>query len=173
MWRAVPGFERYEVSDAGRVRSLWGRGGPRAAPVLLTPKAAPKSGHLSVCLFFDGGRSWLDVAACVLLAFVGPRPDGLYACHRDDDPTNNRIGNLRWDTPAGNYADAVRNGTSALVHAKGEGNRAAKLTDDEVRAIRRACAAGEDRSAIGRRFGVGRHAVTRIHTRKRWGHVSD
>jgi hypothetical protein len=31
-------------------------------------------------------------------------------CHYDDNPRNNHLGNLRWDTQAGNQRDLVRNG---------------------------------------------------------------
>jgi hypothetical protein len=46
----------------------------------------------------------------VLEAFVGPRPAGMEGCHWDDDPTNNHLSNLRWDTRSANARDAVRNG---------------------------------------------------------------
>jgi hypothetical protein len=46
-----------------------------------------------------------------LEAFVGPRPDGFVGCHNDDDPLNNHISNLRWDTYSGNNRDLVRLGT--------------------------------------------------------------
>jgi hypothetical protein len=45
----------------------------------------------------------------VLEAFVGPRPDGQVGCHFDDDPRNNRVENLRWDTSSANALDRVRN----------------------------------------------------------------
>lgn len=47
----------------------------------------------------------------VLEAFVGPRPEGFVGCHWDDDPSNNRLENLRWDTESANRFDSVRNGT--------------------------------------------------------------
>jgi hypothetical protein len=49
----------------------------------------------------------------VLEAFAGPRPDGMDALHRDDNPTNNRFDNLRWGTRSDNLFDAVRNGGKA------------------------------------------------------------
>lgn len=44
---------------------------------------------------------------------MGSRPDGLVACHWNDDPADNRLSNLRWDTPSANSLDSVRNGTHA------------------------------------------------------------
>lgn len=61
----------------------------------------------------SGRRFERCVHHLVLEAFVGPRPAGMQGCHRDDDPRNNALDNLRWDTPAGNKSDAVRRGTAA------------------------------------------------------------
>jgi hypothetical protein len=54
-----------------------------------------------------------SVARCelVLTAFVGSRPSGLEGCHRNGDPTDNRLENLRWDTRTANIFDAVAHGT--------------------------------------------------------------
>jgi hypothetical protein len=46
----------------------------------------------------------------VLLAFVGPCPKGMEACHWDDNPGNNHLSNLRWDTSLANKRDMARNG---------------------------------------------------------------
>ena len=47
------------------------------------------------------------------------------ACHEDDDRTNNRLSNLRWDTPKANAADRDRNGK----HPHGEQSARAKITE--------------------------------------------
>src|SRR5699024_6464865 len=57
----------------------------------------------------------------VLEAFVGPCPDGMEACHWDDDKTNNHVSNLRWATQSDNMHDRVRNGRhqlASLPHCK-------------------------------------------------------
>ncbi len=48
----------------------------------------------------------------VLEAFVGPRPEGMYGCHRDDNPHNNQLSNLRWGTPSSNSQDRITNGNN-------------------------------------------------------------
>lgn len=116
IWRSIPGWVGfYEVSDQGRVRSL-ARAVPGRPGVLivkrdrmLTPMPS-RSGHLSVALCRDGRRSYMKVHRAVLLAFVGPCPDGMEGCHNDGDPTNNRLANLRWDTHASNMVDKVTHG---------------------------------------------------------------
>lgn len=46
----------------------------------------------------------------VLEAFVGPCPPGMEACHWNGIPGDNRLHNLRWDTPSANNADILRLG---------------------------------------------------------------
>lgn len=50
------------------------------------------------------------VQSLVLEAFVGPRPEGLLALHRNDDCRDNRVENLYWGTRTDNQHDRVRNG---------------------------------------------------------------
>lgn len=45
----------------------------------------------------------------ILEAFIGPRPPGFYACHIDDNRTNNKLSNLKWGSPKENGQDAKRN----------------------------------------------------------------
>ena len=56
----------------------------------------------------------------VLGAFAGPPPEGMEGCHEDNDKTNNRLDNLRWDTRPGNHSDKARHGT---LGAKAECHR--------------------------------------------------
>jgi len=53
------------------------------------------------------------VHVLVLEAFVGPRPDGHVACHRNDQSHDNRIANLYWGTVDDNVADRIRNEAAA------------------------------------------------------------
>jgi len=116
-WRAIPGYEgSYEVSDHGRVRGLprvcqYGR--RRAGKILASHIA--KSNHRYVRLCRDGKHQRFGIHVLVLTVFVGPRPAGLFACHWDDDPTNNRLSNLRWATRSENVLDSVRNGTHTMT----------------------------------------------------------
>lgn len=116
-WLPVPGYEGvYEVSDQGRVRSLDradSRGRSRTGRV-LSLRIQP-SGHRTVSLCTNAKRRIFHVHHLVLMAFVGPRPTGMEGCHWNDDPTDNRVENLRWDTRSGNQLDSVRNGTHHMA----------------------------------------------------------
>lgn len=118
-WRPVPEWEgAYEVSDQGRVRSMprwaWSSRGKghwfKAGGIVLSPGIV--SGYARVVLQRDKAIKNVSIHRLVLLAFVGPCPAGMEACHHDDDRLNNVLTNLRWDTKPANCADRTRNGGS-------------------------------------------------------------
>jgi hypothetical protein len=100
VWVWIPSYEgQYEISNLGAVRGvnrLDSRGRNRPGK-LLSPTSAI-SGHLFVGLCRDGIRERVGVHALVLISFVGPRPNKHDACHWNDNPRDNRLQNLRWDT---------------------------------------------------------------------------
>jgi hypothetical protein len=71
-WRPVVGFDGYDVSNMGRVRSRRFTGG-EVAPRMLTPSRLAPSGYLRVFLT-RGRRVPRYVHHLVLEAFVGPSP---------------------------------------------------------------------------------------------------
>lgn len=122
-WLPVVGdFNIYEVSDLGRVRSI-----DRVTPYrnttrffkgkILSPgtdTSGTSNGRHFVMLFTASGtprRVNRKVHHLVLEAFVGPRPEGMECLHWDDNPSNNRLENLRWGTHSENTMDSIRNGT--------------------------------------------------------------
>ena len=118
IWKDVPGYEgQYQVSDQGRVRSLdrtisqMSRYGTLYLKdikgVMLRPGRMP-AGHMSVSL---GRNNSQCVHKLVLLAFVGPAPEGHECLHGNGDPSDNHIENLRWGTRGDNIRDAIRHGT--------------------------------------------------------------
>lgn len=117
-WKPIPGWEGlYDVSDHGQVRSLdhetVGKNGIRYPfrGRLLKATLNPREQRRQVKLHRDGAGTTRTVGPLVLLAFVGPRPDGQECCHNDGDSRNDRLTNLRWDTHSANVYDSVRHGT--------------------------------------------------------------
>jgi hypothetical protein len=131
VWRPVPGLEGYAVSTYGRVRRL-ARDKPTRLPQLELKQRRIPSGYLAVDLGPRGARRTCYIHNLVLLAFVGPRPDGHQGCHNDGDKDNNQLENLRWDTPAGNNADKVDHNT----HNRGERHGHCRLTNEQIAEIR-------------------------------------
>lgn len=103
-WKPVVGYEGfYEVSDQGRVRSLNrvsirnGRAHKMRGRV-LTAVQTSKYGYRKVNL---GRNNPEFVHRLVMAAFVGPG-DGLDVDHRDGNPANNHLANLRYLSHADN-----------------------------------------------------------------------
>jgi hypothetical protein len=93
------------------------------SPRLLTPVINDGYGYITFT--FQGQRiSRRGIHAVVLEAFVGPRPKGKYACHKDGDKSRNWLSNLYWGTPVENQTDRVLHGNGQ----GGEENGSAKLT---------------------------------------------
>ena len=148
-WKPIPGYEGlYEVSDLGRVKSLaktlpHAKYGSRRWPEKVLKAITNNSGHLYVRLWKDKRQTKSYVHRLVLEAFVGPCPEGMEACHWDDDPTNNHIDNLRWGTRTNNMVDMVRNGknhNARKVNCKrGHSLSGSNLVPATLRAGRREC----------------------------------
>lgn len=113
-WRALPGYEGYEVSNFGRVRSYK----KYKRPVILRQKQ--KDGYRFVCLVGrDGTSPYRPVHHLVLETFVGPRPTGMETRHLNDVGIDNRLENLRWGTKTENQADRERNGIGHKPRSEG------------------------------------------------------
>lgn len=117
-WLPVPRYEGYyEVSDHGRVRSvdrvISQRDGTRRKfrGTVISPQEI-NSGYLRVSLQRNQEKEYFLVHRLVLTTFVGPCPDGMETCHRDNDRHNNHLTNLRWDTRLENAADRIKAGTA-------------------------------------------------------------
>lgn len=169
-FRDIPGYEGfYQISDLGNVISLVRllpaaiETGRRTAKQSIMP-GKNKQGRLQVTLCKHGFTKRFQVHRLVLLAFVGPCPEGMECRRLDGNHLNNRLTNLEWATHAVNMSDMLRHGTSV----KGGKNFKAKLTEDDVREIRTARATERELAA---RYGVSQVAVHFIRTRKTWKHV--
>lgn len=113
-WKQIPDYPHYEASDMGRIRSWYLRGSNRGT-IAKTPSIininyprGDERGYVSVRDEF-GNVKKRRIGGLVLSAHVGPRPEGMFACHfPDPNPRNCRLDNLRWDTPRENLKDKTR-----------------------------------------------------------------
>lgn len=165
--RPIPGFDGYAADAEGNIwscRRAWKAGRWRKLSLWADPKGYPL-----VTLQISGRLTARRVSHLVLLAFVGPRPEGTEACHfPDPDPRNNRPENLRWDTKSENAQDALRMGRRPV------GSRAyrAKLSERDVVEILRLLDQGETQAGLARRLGVSRTLIRKIAAGECWRHIT-
>ncbi len=173
--RHVPGFLGYAVGDDGTVWSCRKRSGHMEPGSNFTNEWTMKrhstSRYCHISAFLGDGKSHTcGVHRLVLLAFIGPCPAGMESLHENGNRHDNRLANLRWGTKKENAEDRERHGTAV----KGERQHLAKLTETDVRAIRRIFT--DERlsfTEIGRRYGVPRRTIACVVRGLTWMHVSD
>jgi len=158
IWKPVPGYAGlYSVSNLGEVFSA-------QTQKVLNPGVL-KSGYRQVQLCRAGKREQIKVHRLVALAFLGQPPTPRHqVAHNDGIPANNCVENLRWATAKENQHDRRRHGTASI----GESNYRAKLTANDVLAIRASTARNCD---LARMYGVSWSQIYSIRIRKTWKHL--
>lgn len=107
---------------------------------------------------------------------VGLIPNGMSVLHRCDNPRCVRPDHLFLGTQADNMRDMRAKGrfVPALGPRKdyhGEAHPASKVTEDDVREIRRLRAEGRTLQSLADEFGLVNSAIHNIISRKTWRHV--
>lgn len=180
-WKAIPSFAGYEASNLGRIRSI-DRTVLRTHPThgteylfiqkgkLLRP-TDNGGGYKTVCLSIRGKVKRKTVHSLVLLAFVGPRPNGMETRHLDNDKGNNALYNICYGTgQENNYEDKHRHGTISL----GEKHGISKLTEKKVRYIRKKFELGSKKfgfKALAQKYNVCSATIRDVVENRTWSHV--
>lgn len=135
IWKEIPDCPGYEVSDLGRVRFT-----------KMQKFTVAEKGYMIVSVKGVLKR----VHRLVLLAFIGPCPEGMEVCHNDGNPGNNKLDNLRYGTHQENMKDRLLHNTS--------GN----ITAEQAREIREAAAAGISGRALMKEYKTGGLSMPRL-----------
>jgi len=153
-WAICPNYPSYEVSSEGMVR--------RASTGHVLAFNIKKGGHPyhRVKLSESGKARLVLVHRLVLEAFVGPCPEGCQTLHSDDDPSNNRLENLSWGTAKENHK---------TINKHGSRNGRAKLSEDDVRAIRSSSLRHHE---LARHYDVSSTTIENIRNHKLWRSIS-
>lgn len=177
LWKSIPGYPNYEVSNQGRVRSWLVGGawtnhrkykGKRAEIPRILKNSLGKNGYHRVNLSNKEGLKVINTHILVLIAFNGDRrSEGLECLHSDNDSTNNWLYNLSWGTRQKNCQDAYD--TGAHVAPVGEACFSSKLTESQVLEIYElAHNSGRSQQVIADQFGIHRTQVSAIKLKKWW-----
>lgn len=101
----------------------------------------------------------------------GPIPDGMCVCHKCDVQRCVNPDHLWLGTRADNNADKLAKGRGNMPH--GRYHHRAKLTEDNVRAIKAALARNQTKKSIARQYGVSSATIRGIVRGDTWKHVLD
>ena len=136
IWKSIPGYDGYEVSNLGRVRTFYKRVGRSWVIVnspqkILSSALRNKSYKVVRPKSNDGQKKIKTIHALVALAFIGPCPEGMEVCHSDGNSFNNSPDNLRYDTRKNNLYDMVINNGGVHPFSKGKPTRKQKVLENK------------------------------------------
>ena len=170
IWKKIVGFENYEISSHGRIKSVVPRKGSRAninngfikGWVQIMGRNKEYKRRL-VTLRANGKSHIFKVHHLVLETFDKPRPDGMETLHKDGNALNNHIDNLAWGTRKENIQDQIKHGVkSSPPKHFGESHPKATLTDADVKVIREHSFQKGDQARFARQFNVAAITISRI-----------
>lgn len=177
-WKPVVGFENlYEISNTGAVRSIVRVVEvSRPSGVYSCRKSSKvrsvsynRCGYLKVTLYKGTRLVTRLVHRLVCEAFNGPPPSDKHTVnHKNGVKDDNRPENLEWATRGENIAHAIKHLGQTRI---GVINGYAKLTEDDVREIRRRRARGETLPVIALAIGVSEGCVASAARGRSWSHV--
>lgn len=157
-YRPIPSLPGYLAGSDGSIIGKSGR---------LLKLRLNMHGYPSFQVVVPGTRRCRHVAAhaAVCEAWHGPRPDGMQVAHGNGVRNDNRPENLRWATGSENQLDRYKHGTDP----RGEKNPSAKLTEGQVREIRKLGHLTLKR--IGEMYGVHLSTIALIRSGRLWGYL--
>jgi len=160
VYKDVPGFPDYRVGDDG---SVWSRKrGDWKRLVAVSPK-----GRHQATLYGGGNVKTIQCHRLILEVFIGPCPAGMEGCHENGIKTDNRLENLRWDTPESNREDSAKHGTRAV----GSKIFTTVLTPELATTIRERAQFGESQRRLAAEHGIHEATVSKLINRKTWAYV--
>lgn len=161
LWKEVLEFSGYYVSNTGKVKTndFNHTGLERELSVFVTSR-----GYVAVNLMRNGIRRRKLLHQLVSIAFIENKNNRRQVNHKNGIKTDNNVDNLEWCTSAENIQHAFRNGLNKA--SKGESHYGCKISDEEVREIRKLRLFGMRLKTISKLYGVRFTTISSICTKK-------
>ena len=154
LWQPIDGADGYEVSNLGRIRTqdrvtIRKNGSPLRTKGRLFPFRLNHNGY--PVYSYKSTHKLIHVA--VARAFIAPVEGKRFVNHIDGDKANNRVDNLEWADHSDNKLHALRTGLQPR-----------KLSNDQIRCIKKRLSEGESQTSIAKSFGVSQATIGHINT---------
>lgn len=172
-WRDIEGFDGfYQISSYGRVKSMGGWCGTARRKESIRSVSLTKDGYEKVRLVYRGKDRTARIHRLVAEAFL-PNPENKDTVnHIDGDKRNNNVANLEWANRSEQMEHAYKLGLKKPE--AGTKNWCSKLTEDDVREIRRLYVPQSREFgtvALGRKYGVTNRIIGLVVARKAYANV--
>lgn len=160
IWKPIKGFNYYEISNFGRVRSH------RFNKTLILKNGKDGGGYPMIWIYKSKKPHPKLIHRLMCESFFGKCPKGKTVGHLDGDKENNNILNLKYVTPKENASHKKLHKTQQV----GEDVHFSKLTKSNVLSIRKAIKNNPriSRNMLASKFGVSRSQIWYISSRKSW-----
>ena len=114
VWRTIPGWDLYEVSNLGNVRgkrrTIINNKGSYVRGQVSIKSRKDQHGYYQFHMVQDGRKKLMKVHRAVAMAFI-PNPENKPCVnHIDNNPANNRLENLEWVTHQENTDWMIKQG---------------------------------------------------------------
>lgn len=149
-WRDIPGFNGYQASTFGNIRSvdrtIIRHNGSKCSRKGMLLKPTISSGYYSVNLSTGEKIISKKIHVLVALTFLGERPDGYDIRHKDGNKLNNALSNIEYGTRSENMLDGYK--------IYGKTMNCQKLSPQIAKAIRKEHANGSSYRELARKYKV-------------------
>lgn len=166
IWKRIPGYSLYEVSNLGRLKTYNWKGSGREAIM----KPAIYRGYCKTMIKNDEGRTHtIQVHKMVALAFLTKKENDTEINHINGVRNDNRVENLEWCTHSENLKHSFKIGLSCNA---GSQNPTSKLTEAQVLEIRaKFIPRVYGRRQLAFEYKVYPSTIKDIIMRKSWKHI--
>jgi len=101
IWKTIPLFPNYQISNLGRVKSLWFK-----KEKILSVCIA--NGYKVVNLRIDKIKFVEKISFLMLITFIGLKPKGKEVSHLNNNRLDDRLENLKWETHQENMKRIIK-----------------------------------------------------------------
>ena len=164
IWKPIKGYEGYEISSLGRVKSL------KMKNEIIKKPHLNRDGYLYISFSNRGKSCTLKVHRLVCEHFCeGKTEERNHVDHIDGNKLNNVYTNLRWCTHHENILFAWETGA---YNGIGENHAGSKLKENQVIEIKKMLKQKITCKNIAKQFGVTNWCIHDIKQGRIWKHVS-
>ena len=166
IWKPVPNYPGYEVSNTGLFRSYFNNAGriidrPRPVKQNVTDR-----GYFRIALRKNKKQKIWFSHRVVALAFIGPIPTGKQVNHKNGIKSDNRPENLEYVSQSENNKHAYKTGLRSV-----RGNQSPVRKIDESVAIEIKYKENGPQKHIAKKYGISASQVCNIKSGRSWSHI--